>query len=125
MEHVLDQNEPDEGTYYLCHHRVIRSDKDTIKLRVVFNWSDEPDNTNLSINECLKTGPNLVPHLFDVVIKFRGYPVAMVPDVEKAFHQVLVAPEDRRMMQFLWFADVNKDNPEIVKYHFCHLALLQ
>jgi hypothetical protein len=81
----------------------------------------ECEITNLSINECLETGPNVVPHLFDDVIKFRGYPIAMIADVEKAFHQVLIAPEDRRMMRFLWFDDVNKDNPEIVKYQFCRL----
>ncbi len=75
----------------------------------------------MSINECLETGPNLLPHLFDVVIKFRGYPIAMVADVEKAFHQVIIAPEDRRMIRFLWFDDVDKDNPEIVTYQFCHL----
>ena len=121
VERVLDQNEPDEGTYYLPHHGVIRSDKETTKLRVVFDGSAKPDNTNLSINECLETGPNLVPHLFDVIIKFRGYPIAMVADIEKAFHQVLIAPEDRRMQRFLWFDDVNKDNPEIVKYQFCRL----
>ena len=45
----------------------------------------------------------------------------MVADIEKASHQVLIAPEDRRMLQFLWFDDVNKDNPEIVKYQFCRL----
>ena len=85
VERVLDQNEPDEGTYYLPHQGVIRSDKETTKLRVVFDGSAKPDNTNLSINECLETGPNLVPHLFDVIIKFRGYPIAMVADIEKAF----------------------------------------
>ena len=70
VERVLDQNEPDEGTYYLPHHGVNRSDKETTKLRVVFDGSAKPDNTNLSINECLETGPNLIPHLFYVIIKF-------------------------------------------------------
>ena len=88
---------------------------------MVFDGSAKPDNTCLSINECLETGPNLLPHLFDVVIKFRGYPIAMVADVEKAFHQVIIAPEDRRMIRFLWFDDVDKDNPEIVTYQFCRL----
>ena len=87
----------------------------------MFNGSAKPDNTNLSINECLETGPNLVPHLFDVTIKFRGYPIVMVADIENAFHQVLIAPEDPRMLRCLWFDDLNKDNPEIVKYQFCRL----
>ena len=32
------------------------------------------------------------------LIKFRGYPIAMVADVGKAFHQVIIASEDRRMI---------------------------
>ena len=117
MECVLDQNEPDEETYYLPHHGVIRSDKETTKLQVVFNGSAKPDNTNLSINECLETGPKLEPHLFDVIIKFRVYPIAIVADIENAFHQVLIAPEDRCILSSVLQHPFNKHQdqaPDIV-----------
>ena len=83
MEGVLDQNEQNYGTYYDPHEGVIRSDKETTKLRVEFDESAKPDNTNLSIDEWLKTEPNLVPHLLDAIIKFRGYTIAMVAKIEK------------------------------------------
>ena len=67
-------------------------------------------------------GPNLVPYLFDVIINFRGYPIGMVADIEKAFHQVKIAPEDRRMVRFLWFDDLSKERPVIRKYQFCRLV---
>jgi hypothetical protein len=46
----------------------------------------------------------------------------MVADIEKAFHQVKIAPEDRRMVRFLWFDDPSKERPEIQKYQFCRLV---
>ena len=67
------------------HHGVVREDKQTTKLRLVFDGSAKPDGNSPSINECLEKGPNLVPNLFDTVIKFRGYPIGIVSHIEKAF----------------------------------------
>ena len=111
----------DEASYFLPHHAVVRQDKETSKVRVVFDGSARPSKDDLSLNECLEKGPNLVPNLFDTIIKFRGYPVGLVADVEKAFHQILIAPDDRKMLRFLWFDDVFKDNPTIEQYQFRRL----
>ena len=51
-----------------------------------------------SINECLEKGANLVPLLFDTIIKFESYPVRIVSDFEKAFYQVQISPSDRCML---------------------------
>ena len=122
IEPVSEEQDTDEGTYYLPHHGVVRQDKETTKSRVVFDGSGKPDNSNVSINDCLEKGPNLVPDLFDVIINFRGYAIGMIADIEKAFHQVKIAPDDRRMVRFLWFDDPNKERPEIRKYQFCRLV---
>ena len=122
IEPVPEEYDTDEEAYYLPHHGVVRQDKETTKLRVVFNGSAKPDNSSVSINDCLEKGPNLVPYLFDVIINFRGYPIGMVADIEKAFHQVKIAPEDRQMVRFLWFDDPSKERPEIQKYQFCRLV---
>jgi hypothetical protein len=44
-------------------HSVVRTDKNTTKLRVVYDGS-------------AKQGPNLIPKLFDILIKFRSYLIA-------------------------------------------------
>ena len=111
----------DEASYFLPHHAVVRQDKETSKVRVVFDGSARPSKDDLSLNECLEKGPNLVPNLFDTIVKFRGYPVGLVADVEKAFHQILIALDDRKMLRFLWFDDVFKDNPTIKQYQFRRL----
>jgi hypothetical protein len=66
-----------DSTHYLPHHGVIRREKLTTKVRVVFDGSAKHGDATLSINECLEKGPNLVPHLFDVLVKFRGFPIGV------------------------------------------------
>ena len=115
-------DEDDYEGYYLPHHGVLKSERETTKLRVVFDGSAKPDINSPSINECLEKGPNLVPLLFDTIIKFRSYPVGIVSDIEKAFHQIKICPSDRCMLRFLWFDDAKKDNPNIKQFQFRRLV---
>ena len=87
-------------THYLPHHGVVREDKDTTKLRVVFDASCR--GSGPSLNDCLEAGPSLNPELFDVLLRFRLFPIALVADIEKAFFMISVNPEDRDVLRFLW-----------------------
>ena len=120
IEHVVDNNDV-EPRHFLPHHAVIRKDKQTTKVRVVFDGSAKSSKDDLSVNDCLDKGPNLVPHLFDTIVKFRGYPVGLIADIEKAFHQIVISPNDRKMLRFLWFDDIYDDYPVIKVYQFCRL----
>ena len=111
-----------KSAHYLPHHAVVRPEKCTTKVRVVFDGSAKDGESMLSINECLEKGPNLVPHLFDVLVKFRGYPVGIVADVQKTFHQIVIHPDNRKMLRFLWFNDPFKQHLEIVQFQFCRLV---
>ena len=121
---VQIEQEPghDESARYLPHHAVVHPKNRTTKVRVVFDGSAKHGESAVSINNCLEKGPNLVPHLFDVLVKFRGYPVGIAADVEKAFHQIAIDPEDRKMLRFLWFEDPFKNHPKIVQFQFCRLV---
>lgn len=83
-------------TYYLPHHAVLREDKVTTKLRVVFDASSHEDGSP-SLNDCLLTGPNLNPDLMSVLIKFRLHEIAYMADIKKAFLQIT-----RDAVRFLW-----------------------
>lgn len=122
IEAVPEHNYNQAPIYCLPHHGVIRSDRETSKSRVIFDGWAKSDKSTASINECLEKGPNLVPNLFDIVVKFWGYPIAVVADIEKAFHQIQINPEDRRMLRFLWFNDIEKDCPQIKQYQFQRLV---
>ena len=60
-------------------------------------------------------------NIFDILVKFRSYPIGMVVDIEKAFHQIIADPGDRDMLRFLWFDDITKPKPQIVTFRFARL----
>ena len=89
-------------SHFLSHHCVIREDKDTTRLRIVFDGSAKSNHRFYLLNECLKKGPNLTPLIFDVLLKFRAHKIGITADIEKAFHQIIINPDDRNMLQLLW-----------------------
>ena len=97
-------------------------DRETTKLHIVFDASAKVDKAALSLNDSLEKGPNGIPHLFDILLKFRSHPIGLTADIEKAFHQIIIEPKDRDALRFLWFSDINKDKPEIVRHQFCRLV---
>lgn len=68
---ALPENDDNQAhTHFLPHQGVIRTNRETTKLQVMFDESAKTNKSTASINECLEKGPNLVPHLFDIVTKF-------------------------------------------------------
>ena len=51
-----------DHTHYLPHHTVVRQDKSTSKLRIVYDASAK--STGPSLNECLYTGPKFGQSIF-------------------------------------------------------------
>ena len=100
--------------HYLPHHNVIRLDKQTTKIRVVYDASSSP-----SLNNCLHTGPKFNRKILEILLRFRTYPVAVVADMEKAFLMISV---DRDVLRFLWVKDVTTEEPEIVMFRFSRVV---
>ena len=104
---------------------MIREDKSTTKLRIVFDASAKRKGP--SLNDCLYSGPSLTASLFSVLMKFREGNVAIVADVEKAFLQISLDPEHRDYVRFLWFKDPNNidfnnfGNNELIHYRLCRV----
>lgn len=63
------------GTHYLPHHAVIRRDKETTKLRVVYDASARAEG--VSLNDCLYTGLKFDQRILDILIRFRTHRVAL------------------------------------------------
>ncbi len=95
--------------YYMPHHPVIRDDKQTTKLRIVFDVSSHEEGSP-SLNDCLLIGPNLNPDLLHVLIKFRLHKVAFTADIAKAFLQIGLKERDRDIVRFLWTYDPSSQN---------------
>ena len=72
--------------------------------------------------EPLYTGPSLSKNIFDILIRFRSFKVAMISDIEKAFLMVSIADVDRNVLRFLWVDDISKKEPEIVVLRFTRVV---
>ena len=91
------------NTYYMPHHAVIRKDKSTSKIRVVYDASSKGKGP--SLNDTLETGTCEFTDLLSVLIRFRCYKVGLSADIEQAFLQIGVKEEDRDLTRFLWVPD--------------------
>ena len=79
--------------HYLPHHAIVRKDKDTTKLRVVYDASAKMDGEP-SLNDCLVFGPKFDKKILDILMRFRSYRVALMADIEKAFLMISVKERD-------------------------------
>ena len=122
IEHV-PTTEEDKGTpHFLSHHGVVRRDRETTKLRVVFDGSAKSSKDDLSLNECLELGDNYMPPLFDTLLRFRLHCIAITADIEKTFLQIEIKESDRNALRFLWFDDIRKPYPKVIQFKYCRLV---
>ena len=113
--------EDNEDAHYLPHFGVIREDRETTKLRIVFDGSAKASRDALSLNERLEMGENFMPLLYDTLIRFCTKPIVPTADIEKAFLQIEINEADRNALLFLWYDDVTKDRPSIVSFRYRRL----
>ena len=109
-----------DRVHYLPHHGVVRQDKATSKLRIVYDASAR--TTGPSLNDCLYTGPKFGQSIFDILLRFRFQKVALTGDIEKAFLMVSMDERDRDSLRFLWATDPNVENPEILTLRFSRVV---
>ena len=121
VERVLDPAVVSgERVHYLPHHAVIRRDKETTKLRVVYDGSARGEG--VSLNDCLYVGPKFNQHLFDILLRFRLSKCGFVADIEKAFLMISVGNQDRDVLRFLWVSDINEHPPTIEVLRFARIT---
>ncbi|GFU27379.1 DUF1758 domain-containing protein [Trichonephila clavipes] len=68
-ENIVEECSPHFKTssYYMPHSAVVQNDKETTKVRMVFDASSKGRNCK-SLNECLYAGPPLNPRIIDVIL---------------------------------------------------------
>ena len=124
FESVPDEQVTDT-CHYLPHRPVIKEDRVTTKIRIVYDASSKTHGP--SLNECLHPGPSLTEPLLAMLLRFRCNPIAFIADIEKAFLNIDIHPDFRDYLRFMWFKDFENlspsDIPEstIQSYRFCRL----
>lgn len=69
-EEETSSNDNKSRVYYSPHHAVIRKDRETTKVHIVYNGSAKSSKEELSLNDCLETGENYIPQIFDMLASF-------------------------------------------------------
>ena len=80
---------------------MVRESSLTTKVPPVFDASATGTN-EVSLNDCINSGPNLLPLLPEVLIRFRRWRYAYSADITKAFLQVGVREQDQNVHRFFW-----------------------
>ena len=71
------------------------------KFRVVFDGS-ALDGIGKPLNSYMTAGPNMLPKLLSILLRFRIKKIGMQADVKGAFHQISLPEEDRPFVQFIY-----------------------
>ena len=115
IKRVQTEEVSNSSSWYLPHFPVIRKDKTTTKVRIVFDAAAKFNG--LSLNDTIYQGPKLQKDLCDILMRFRRNPVALVCDIQEMYLRIGLAVEDRRFHRFLWRnLDVTK-SPEIYEFN--------
>ena len=104
------------------HFAVIRKDREATRLRIVFDGSAKTADRDYYFNDCLETGQNSLPQLFDVLTSFRSNLIAFTSDVEKAFLHVSVKADDRDTLRFFWYETDSNGELRLLQLRFNRLV---
>ncbi|GFW89609.1 integrase catalytic domain-containing protein [Trichonephila clavipes] len=99
LERVVESSEPPTH-YYIPHHGVLRPEKLTTKLRIVFNGSS-PTTTGISLNDILLKG-EVKEDVFETISRFRRHKFAFTTDIQKMYRQILINPDQQDLQRITW-----------------------
>ena len=91
LERVPWSNKP--GCHYVSHFPVENPESTTTPVRSVMDWAMKTID-GVSLNDCLETGEPLQNNILDILINFRLWRFGIIFDIEKAFHKILLHPDD-------------------------------
>ena len=103
--------------HYLPHQAVMRENNDTTKVRIAFDASLKVRD-ELSLNNCLYSGPCLLPAIHDILLRFRLGKIGSVSDIKQAFLNIAIAEEHRNLLRFLWYENFDADDPDVIILRF-------
>ena len=118
-------SEPVGREFYIPHKPVIRESAESTKLRIVFHASAKANEKSPSLNDCLETGPALQNLLWDVLVRNRLKPIALVGDLKQAFLQVRIWMEDRDALRFHWLKNKATFEVEVLRFTRALVGLVQ
>ena len=105
IEGIDIENKTEVGkTCYMPHSAVVREDKDTTKLRIVYDASSK--SKDLSLNESLDYVIKGFSDLLRILVRFSVRKIRIIRDIEKAFLRIAMKGENGDVLRFNWIKNV-------------------
>ena len=101
----------------------MREDRETTKIRPVFDGSAAATAESPSLNDILHTGPNLLSLIYDVLLRFILRRIVVMSDIKQAFLNVEVHPDHVDFLRFLWRKEGNADDMTVFRFLVVLFAL--
>ena len=96
---------------FITHHEVYKPGSISTPIRLVSNSSFKNGKTNLN-DICVK-GPNNLADIFENILKFRSYQVALIFDITKAYNSIKTGIVEKNLKRF-WFRQDPQDKWRMV-----------
>ncbi|XP_047998132.1 uncharacterized protein LOC125235579 [Leguminivora glycinivorella] len=100
------EKQDDDNALYLAHFAVIREDKDTSKVRIVYDASAKGSRGH-SLNDTMMVGAVLQPDLRSLIIVWRTHKICVVGDIVKMYRMINMTNEHINLQRIIW-----RDRPE-------------
>uniref|UniRef100_A0A8D9AEK0 Integrase catalytic domain-containing protein n=1 Tax=Cacopsylla melanoneura TaxID=428564 RepID=A0A8D9AEK0_9HEMI len=104
----VDSSPNNTKSHYFPYHAVIRTERETTKIRVVMDASAKQDRNKPSLNQLLYRGPVLLENLCSLLLRFRTHKFGIIGDLEKAFLNIGLNESERDFTRILWLKDTEK-----------------
>jgi hypothetical protein len=101
---IVEVSQEDEHKgYYITWFCVVRPEKETTKVRTVFNCAQNFRKPKPKcLNDGMYTGPKLHNELFNIIMRMRQRQVFIGADISKFYMRIRMAEEDQRYHRFYW-----------------------
>ena len=107
------------------HKAVVRETAQTTKVRIVYDTSATISSKNVSLNECLETGPPLQNLIWGILTRSRFRSILLWGDIEKVFLQIVIWEPEKDVLRFHWVDSLESKNIEILRFTRLVFSLTQ
>ena len=87
--------------FYLPMHAVVKPSSSTTQLPIVFDASAK-SKSSASLNDQLLVGHTIHAPLLDMLLCFQRHKVALITDISRMYHEVLLPENQRDLHCFVW-----------------------
>ena len=104
------------NVWYLPHFPVVRMDKTTTKVRIVFDCAAKCNG--ISLNDMIHAGPKLQKDLFNILVRFRRDPVGIACDIKEMYLQIEIEEKDSSHFRLLWRDLHPNREPDVFEFSY-------